>query len=258
MEAGSALLDVIVELDWQEPEHLLKMVFPTSYAATNARFGAPFGSVLRSQVSNGMVAEAMWEVPLSRYLAVFDEGERDGLFLVTESKYGASVRDGQIGLSLVRSPRLPGFDFHRSAWPAGLSRLKVPSPCSDLGKHRIHLALGHYDITLPRAQQPASIAETRFTDPVAYRGAELPSPLRSMEGGETLVPVWAKPDGKKSWILRLHEVAGSRGEIKIKATPGWQMSRSDISEKTGPRIKADGMVTFSPYQIVSLRFSQKA
>ncbi|MFV0338010.1 MAG: glycoside hydrolase family 38 C-terminal domain-containing protein, partial [Chthoniobacterales bacterium] len=129
LEAGSPLVEVRVELDWQEPEHLLKLIFPSKYAAENARFGTPFSSVLHPQQANGLRAEAMWEVPFSRYLTVFDEGESEGIFLTTQSKYGATVRDGSIGLSLLRSPRVTGCDGGR-AWPADIGE-SFKKACGD-------------------------------------------------------------------------------------------------------------------------------
>ncbi|MEZ0299317.1 MAG: alpha-mannosidase [Candidatus Methylacidiphilales bacterium] len=250
LERVTDFLDITVELDWQEPEHLLKMRFPTRYAAVNARFGSPFGSVLRSQIPNSTVSDAMWEVPFSRYLAVFDEGERDGIFLVTECKYGAYVKSGEIGLSLVRSPLVTGFEMHSGAWPPHLSRLDVPSRHSDIGKHRIRLAIGRYDIT---STQPAEVAETHFTDPVLYRGAAIPSPLKLLTGCKTLVPAWAKPAGSDEWILRLHETAGFRGTARIEPAKGWQISQTDLAEQSDQPL-AGGAFAFTPYQIVSLRF----
>lgn len=249
LEAGSPLVQVTVDLDWQESESLLKLVFPTKYAATNARFGIPYGSVLRQQVPNGLQAEAMWEVPFSRYLAVFDEGEREGLFLTTESKYGATVRDGSVGLSLVRSPRVTGYEAHAHAWPPHLTRLKIDSPYSDMGRHHIQLAIGRYDAELPRERQPASVAETLFTDPIAYTGKALPSIIKLIEGGETLIPHWVKPT-ENGWVLRLHEVSGRRGTFQLKLVAGYSLVETDISQSFGK--DSDSIISFGPYQVVSI------
>jgi alpha-mannosidase len=193
-------------------------------------------------------------VPFSRYLAVFDEGEREGLFVATEAKYGATVRDGVVGVSLVRSPHVTGYEQHRGAWPVEVQRLKVPSPFSDLGRHRIRLAMGRYDIGLSRERQPAAVAETHFSEPLAYTGREIASPLESIRGGETLVPVWAKPTGDGGWILRLHEVAGCRGSVQIKAKKGWTLEATDLKETPGAALNARGTVAFEPYRVTSVRF----
>jgi alpha-mannosidase len=259
LEAGSPLVHIAVELDWQEPEGLLKLLVPTRYAATNARFGAPYGSVLRPQVPGSLAAEAMWEVPFSRHLEVFDEGEREGLMLVTEAKYGAAVRDGVVGLSLVRSPRVPGFDAHASlAWPAHLSRLKVPSAFSDIGRHGIRLALGKYDIDAPRERQPAAVAETLFTPPLAYRGKAIPPPFAALSGGETFVPCWSVPVDAAAWVLRFHEVAGRRGTVQVVPSDGWLVREAAFNGEPANASGEGDQIHFTPYQVLSLRFERRS
>jgi alpha-mannosidase len=257
-EAGSPLLRVDVNLDWQDPYALLKFLMPTRYLATNARHGIPYGSVLRPQVVSGTVSEAMWEVPFSRWLAVFDEGENEGLFAVTDAKYGATVRDGTVGISLVRSPRNVGYDGMRMAWPPHLSRIKGPSEHTDIGAHSIRLAFGGYHGNLLRVQHPASLADTLFTDPVPYRGKAFSSAIESLEGGETLIPAWAMPVDADSWLLRLHEVGGQRGSIKIRAASGWKVSSCTATgQKMGSGKRAVDL-DCHPYQIVSVRFQKQS
>ncbi|WP_309383093.1 alpha-mannosidase [Cerasicoccus frondis] len=254
LESGSPVIEINVALDWKEEEHLLKMIFPTEYRATNARFGIPFGSVLRSQTSNSLQAEAMWEVPFSRYLAVFDEGESAGMYVLSESKYGASVRDGMVGVSLVRSPKVTGYDLgHGAAWPPHLTRLEGLTECSDIGQHSIKMAIGRYDIALPRERQPALLADTLFTDIVAYQGEGYSQLLESIEGDSTLIPCWVKPLENGEWILRLHEVAGQRGKASLSFCRPVSVYRTDIieSESNGPLENAT--VNFSPYEIVTVR-----
>jgi len=257
LEAGSPVVGIEVQLDWQEEEHLLKMQFPTQYAATNARFGIPYGSILRPQIPSGLDSEAMWEVPFSRYLAVFDEGERDGLFLVTESKYGATVRSGNIGLSLVRSPRITGLeDSHKHVRPEPLTRLKPASIYSDQGRHVIRLAIGHYDIAAPREEQPAVVADTQFTTPVIYQGGSVKTAFEGLEGDSSLIPVWAVPESKKSWVLRLNEVSGKRGKATIRLARGWTASAVDLMGQPMAKKVSQGRFDYHPYEIVSLRISQ--
>jgi alpha-mannosidase len=258
LEAGCPLLRITIDLDWNEPEYLLKMHFPTAYTATHARFGAPFGSVLRPQVGIDLASEAKWEVPFSRYLSVFDEGEMEGLFVATEAKYGTSVRDGNIGLSLVRSPRMPGFEGHGTAWPKHLSRLKIDSPYTDIGRHTIRLVLGLYTQDLPQEYQPAATADTLFTKPLLYQGAPLPPVLTGMEGGQTLIPAWVVPLPDKSWLLRLHEISGHRGTLRLHVAPGWKMERTDLEGKTVTSVVTARGVTYTPYQIVTIRFSKNS
>lgn len=254
LEAGSPLLHVALDLDWQDEYALLKFFLPTKYRAGHARFGIPYGSILRPQLAAGVHAEAMWEVPFSRWLAVFDEAETEGLFAVTEAKYGATVREGAVGLSLVRSPRIVGYESHGGAWPSGLSRVQAPNPHSDIGAHRIRLAVGRYHSGLGRAEHPASLADTLFTDPLPYRGGAWPSPLRGLKGGGTLIPAWAQPLRDSSWLLRLHEVGGQRGQTVVETAPGWKAARGDARGKPGGKFQDRLAVKFEPHQIVSVVF----
>ncbi|MDR1190225.1 MAG: hypothetical protein LBK60_00990 [Verrucomicrobiales bacterium] len=257
LEAGADVVRVEVALDWREPEHLLKMNFPANYQAANARFGIPYGSILRPQQPGATVSEAMWEVPFSRWLAVFDEGERDGLCVVSEDKYGATVRCGNIGVSLVRSPRMTGFEYHRIVRKAGLARLQPDTIFSDLGRHVIRLAFGRYDAGAPLERHPAALADTLFTPPARYRGAPTPpSAFAGLDSDGTLLPCWALPadDDPRAWILRLNEVAGRPGAARLRLAKGWAARAVDLLGRplAGKKIRG-GKFDYRPYEIISLR-----
>lgn len=256
LEAGSPLLHVAVDLDWRDEHALLKFLIPTRYLAPHARFGIPYGSVLRPQVVNGPHSEAMWEVPFSRWLAVFDEQETAGLFVVSEAKYGATARDGAVGISLVRSPRQVGYDNHAGAWPPALSRVQAPSEFTDIGLHKIRLALGAYHGGLARAEHPACLADTLFTDPLFYRGVAQASPIEDCDGGETLIPAWAQPLGSSRWLLRFHEVGGRRGSFRLQAAAPWKVAQADARGKPRRKPGPDVRVEFRPHEIVTILFQR--
>lgn len=253
LEPGASCLRVTVELDWREPDALLKIHFPTRYRGREARGGTPFGSVLRPQLATHPQVEAMWEWPVSRWVAVSDDGERTGLFLVTEAKYGVSCREGNLGLSLLRTPPHVGYEEHAKGYPWHLSRIAKPTSVhTDLGRHRIEFALGHYDLGAPRAEQPAALADTLFTPALPYHGKPIAAPLVGVEGGETLIPSWAQPLGRDRWVLRLHEVGGQRGRARVRLAPGWSARKVDLLGRPRGRPLRHGALDFAPYEIVSL------
>lgn len=258
LEPGASVLRVTVELDWHEEDTMLKLHFPTDYRGREVRCGTPFGSVLRPQLATTPTAEAMWEWPMSRWATVSSDGERAGLFVVAEAKYGLSCRDGDLAVTLLRSPRHVGYEEHAKAYPAHLSRLPAPaSVFTDQGKHVIQLALGAYDLTAPRAEQPAALAETLFTAPLAYRGAPNASAFAGLDGGETLIPSWAQPLGRDRWVLRLHEVSGQRGTARVRLAPGWRAQKINLlGEALGAPLRG-GRLAFAPYDIVSLRIERE-
>lgn len=257
LEPGASVLRLTVDLDWHEADVLVKLHFPTSYRGREVRCGTPLGSVLRPQLATTREAEAMWEWPMSRWATVSAEAERAGLFVVTEAKYGVSCRDGNLGLTLLRTQKHVGFEDHGRAYPAQLSRLGPPATVyTDLGRHTIPLALGCYDATALRAEQPAVLAETLFTPAVAYTGRPMASAFQGLTGGDTLIPHWAQPQGRDRWVLRLHEVGGQRGTARLRLAPGWTARPVNLlGAATAAPLRA-GRLAFAPYQIVSLQLTR--
>jgi alpha-mannosidase len=264
LEAGASCLRIGLELDLRKPLTLVKMLFPTKFAARQARFGAPFGSVLRDQVPGPVSAEAQWEVPASRWAAVFDETESDGFFVVTEAKYGFTARDGVLGLSLVRSASITCEEEPRqtpSSHPHALRRTHAEPPYSDLGRHQINLAIGRHAADAPRDEQAPALADSLFTPVLSYRGPACSAGFLGLEGGESLQPVWAKPAeaGRGAWILRLNEVFGRRGRAKLRLAPGCRARLVDLSEKPlrpSRTLRDKASIDFTPYALLSVRIEK--
>ncbi len=121
------LIDLDVE--WVEEDAGLRIVFPTDFLATHARYGAAFGSLLRPQPPQGLATEAEFEVPGSRYACVMNDTQTAGLTLLTESKYGFSCRNGTLGVTLLKSTRVTGEDnWHARVAPRSLRRDPDPTP----------------------------------------------------------------------------------------------------------------------------------
>jgi alpha-mannosidase len=249
------VLQVELVLDWHEQDALLKALFPTEYQGRHARFGTPFNSVLRSQQPGNPQDEAMFESCASRWVTVMDDGQSEGLSLITEDKYGVACREGTIGLSLVRSVRVTGEEggFAPPVLVPELREGGARNSYSDQGRHTIRYALGSWHAHLPREEQPAAQADLLYT-PCVQGAMPSATGLQSLKGGESLVPAWCKPVGPGEWILRLHEVLGRSGSLKVECAEGWSISRTRLDEQVedGP----DGTVAFRAYEIVSLRLKK--
>jgi len=256
LEAGSSVLRLEAEIDWHEERALLKLHFPTSYRGRNARFGAPFGSVLRVQQPGELGAEAQWEVPGSRWAAVSHEDGAEGLALITEAKYGFSAKDGELTVSLLRSARITGCEGDRYSVPQDLHRHVPASTQSDQGRHQIRLALGAYESGAVHHQHPAALADTLFNTPLIYRGQTRSAGLLSIDAAPTLIPAWAMPVGKHRWVLRLHEVAGRPGAAQLQLADGWKASRCSLDGCTELSPLKARKLSFRPYEIVSVLLHQ--
>jgi alpha-mannosidase len=252
LDAFQPVLHIEYDIDWHEDHVLLKAMFPTAYTGRTARFGAPFGSVQRGQHAGQPRDEAMFESAASRWAIVGDDGDAEGLGVMTEAKFGFSCREGELGVSLLRSPAVTGADpNHDRLFPASLRRGPVREKCSDQGRHVIKLALCFQSPRTPRAELAPTLADTLFTSPIAYAGDAVSAGFLGLEGPESLVPCWAKPaaDGK-GWILRLHETMGRRGKVRLQLAQGLQAFKTDLSEKSGESVVE---ATVSPYELISFR-----
>ncbi|MFW5846099.1 MAG: glycoside hydrolase family 38 C-terminal domain-containing protein, partial [Planctomycetota bacterium] len=221
LQPEESLLRISVSVDWQEAEALLQLHFPTAYRGRMARFGCPYGSVLRTQLPGMPHEQAQWEVAGSRWAAVCDDGEAEGLFLVTRDHYGFSCRAGTLTCSLVRSPVSPDCEvgeLGRVLLGAGdaYGGQEVETLLTDLGPHRCELAIGHYNAHAGIATHPAALADSLFTPCLPYRGRALSSALLGCEGDAAVVPAWAQPLDERAWLLRLHEVAGRHGSLALR------------------------------------------
>jgi alpha-mannosidase len=254
LDAFQPVLHLEYEIDWREEASLLKVLFPTAYAGRTARFGAPFGSVQRGQQAGPPRDEAMFEGAASRWAIVGDDGDTEGLGVVTEAKYGFSCREGELGVSLLRSPRVTGEDpGHGRLFPAQLRHGGKRAGYSDQGRHLIRLALCFHSPQIAREHLAPTLADTLFTPPLPYRGGAVSAGFLGLDGVESLVPCWAKPaaDGQ-GWILRLHETMGRRGKVRLRLAKGLKAFRTSLSEETKDA-RPVREINVNPYELISLR-----
>jgi alpha-mannosidase len=249
LEVESGVLEMEWEFDWQDPEVLVKAVFPTGYNGRQARFGAPFGSVQRPQHPGDPRAEAMYEVPGSRWALLGDDGDTAGMALITEAKYGFSAQSGTIGLSLLRSAFVTDSEKHRA-----IRGLTNTSPYSDLGPHRIRGAVAVCHPHLPREEQPAALAELLYAKPFAVNGKGAESPFLGLEGGTSLIPVWVRPMEDGSFVVRLNETMGRRGRCRVRLAEGAEARIEDLAGKPMEEVSfRDNELAFRPYGLYGLR-----
>lgn len=228
--AGEPALRIAYEIDLPESERLVKAAFATGYAAQHARYGAPFGSALRSQRPGRPIDDAAFEVPASRWATIGDEGERDGLAIITESSYGFGAQLGLMHVSLLRTAMVTdvGLDPRLRRDDAGPRYF-------DMQPRRIDLALARAgDIAFH--EHAAVLADTLFTPPLAYTGAARAAGLRGLTATPGLAPHWAKPATRSAdaWVLRAHETLGRPGQISLDLFPGWTAARVDLREQPEP------------------------
>jgi alpha-mannosidase len=252
VRAGFAALELVLDINWVEPESLLRLEVPTVFRGQTALFGAPYGADWRLQQPGDPRQSAQWEVSASRWALASDDGREGGVFVLAEAKYGFSIRDGVLGVSILRAARITATNAFPPAFRAGPKRPEF----SDLGAHRVRLGVGRLTAEAPREAYPAALAETLFAEPLAVAPSTRP-PMEIcpvIEGMPSLTPVWAAPIGAGRWTLRLNETMGRRGLVRLIPPAGWGMKVLERAEP-GPADKplpTTGVLTVKPFDLISL------
>ncbi|MCH4191411.1 MAG: alpha-mannosidase [Butyrivibrio sp.] len=94
-------IDFETEVDYHEHQHLLKVHFPTGIHSDEATFDIQFGNLKRKVTYNTSWDIARFESCGQKWMD-FSEGHY-GVSLLNDCKYGYSVKDGNIALTLIKS-----------------------------------------------------------------------------------------------------------------------------------------------------------
>ena len=252
LDPGSDRVNVRLLVDWKEERSILRAEFPTVIRARSATYGIQFGEIERATHRNTSWEEARFEVPGRRWMDLSQPGT--GLAILDDGIVGRNVRDGVLGLSLLRAPNFP-------------------DPECDRGEHRLRYSLMPHDGDRRVAGDAGVDAEAEaFAEPLVVRrlkaeeastgGEKEIRPIRIDVDGAAAVEIAAfKPaeDGH-GVILRLVEKHGGTGVARIRV-PGWNGPRRvDLRERpleTGSElmVAADGTfeVPMRPFGIESIR-----
>ncbi|WP_349947643.1 alpha-mannosidase [Lacrimispora sp. BS-2] len=98
---NSPRIDFETYVDWKEHQHLLKVHFPVDIHSDEASFDIQFGNLTRKVHTNTSWDMARFESCGQKWMD-FSEGHY-GVSLLNDCKYGHSVKDSVMGLTLIKS-----------------------------------------------------------------------------------------------------------------------------------------------------------
>jgi alpha-mannosidase len=237
VRSGRRGVDVLVEVNWQERQRLLKLAFDVDVHADRARFETQFGHVTRSTHENTSWDAARFEVAAHRWTHV---GEPVGVALANDATYGHEVR---------RVAR-PGGGMATSLRATLLRGPRFPDPETDRGRHEFRFRL------VPAATPADAIAAGYELNlpPVRRTGGRGVPPLVGLDGDANVLieAVKLADDRSGDVIVRLYEAEGMPGRTTVRPSfPVAVVTRTDLLERP---IEGDGPdVTLRPFQIVTVR-----
>ncbi len=190
----SRRIDFKTHADWHEKHKLVKVAFYTDIRTTKATYDIQFGHAERPTHWNNSWDWAKFEVCGHKWA---DISENDyGVSLLNDSKYGHSIKDGAMKLSLLRSPKAPDY-------------------AADMGEHDFTYSLyPHLDIateggTIEAANAlnlPAQVVKGTFADDRR---------IVKVSSDRVQIDVVKKAVDEECLVVRLHECRGGRCNITL-------------------------------------------
>ena len=254
-DALKPYLEIEYHFDWHETTTMAKAWLPTGYRGDNTRFAQPLGSAIRRQNPKHAVDEAYWEMPASRWALVADDGETEGLSVVTQNKYAFSSRHGNLGVTLLTSPIITGEGpDSNQAFPPSLRAHEAPDTFADQGQHSFSVVLAPWRAgETDRALHPAALADYAFAQPLPTSAASPTLPFAGITGCASVHVTWIQPQADQTFIVKTVESMGHRGTAQLQLADGYQATPvNGLHAIIGEPLTA-GRFDVSPYKLNCFR-----
>jgi alpha-mannosidase len=237
--AGSRRLDVETEVDWRERQVLLRAAFPLNVRSHEATFETMYGAQRRVTHQNTSFEAARFEVSAHRFCDLSEPGY--GVALLNDGKYGHSVKDNVLGISLLRGPLYPDPRADEGFHAFTYSLFPHPGDWTQGGVVGEAFALNSPLVAVPGSgTSPASFA---FAEAEGIKLA-----LGSLKTAE---------DGR-AVVLRLYEPHGARGVATLRFVDGIErIERVNLLEEPeGEPVEVEGdtvRLQVRPFEVLTLR-----
>jgi len=197
---GLPYVEVRNEASWWEEHKVLKVGFPLTVHAPQARYEIPYGSITRPTGSTTRFEKARFEVPAQRWADLSADGY--GVSLINDCKYGYDVKGNVMRLTLLRSST-------------------YPDPSADKGFHEYRYILYPHAGDFHQAgvvqksyeyNEPLQVLRTQ-----AHKG-ELSGchSFITVESDHVILNVVKNAEEGEGWILRFYETAGKEGAAAVR------------------------------------------
>ncbi len=238
----SRRIDFVTTVDWHERQMLLRALFPLELNASRATCEIQFGAVERPTHRNTSWDVARFEVCAQRWVDL-SEGDY-GVALLNNGKYGHSLRDNVLGLSLLKGAIFPDREADQGRHQFTYSLLPHQGDWRAGEVVRRAYELNAPLIALPLAQPPAPAAPQQHS-------------FLSVTGDHVVVETIKVADDGDGLIVRLYEAHNQRGRASLRfGRPVASAEETDLLERpVGPlTVAGDTLeVAVRPFEVKTLR-----
>ena len=234
--AHSPRIDFNTWVDWKEHQSLLKAGFPVDVHTDEAAFDIQFGNVVRKTHTNTSWDRARFESCGHKWMDVSESGY--GVSLLNDCKYGHSVREGCIELTLIKS----GIE---------------PNPDTDNEEHVFTYSLYPHQGTWREADTQKEAAD--LNQPLSAVNGGMPGEsygFAGVKGDSVVLETVKRSEDGNGIILRLYESRNKRVNAKVSLSCApvtvteCNLLEEPVDEAGGLMIDQDGFsFVIKPYEI---------
>ena len=229
-DAHSPLITFETIIDWQEEHRFLKTAFDTALHADGVRSEIQFGHIRRSNHRSTDVEKARFEVCNHKYSDLSELNY--GLALLNDSKYGLSVNEGSMRLSLHKGGMLP-------------------DSAGDKGRHYTRYAI----LIHAEGFGAKSVIQPAYAfNYLPVQGFMADHPLVTVDKDNIIIEsVKPMEDKENAYILRLYDAAGDYSKVTLSF--GHEVKRMSVCNMLEEEKEAvlDSTLTFKPFEIKTIK-----
>ncbi len=233
----SPMITFETKVDWQDDHRLLKAAFDTNIHTDGANQEIQFGYLRRPTNRNTSIEKAKFEVSNHKYTDMSET--RYGISLFNDCKYGISVQDSSMHLSLHKGGCMPDY-------------------LGDKGVHEFSYAIYPHQggFTAANVIQPAYA----FNIPaVGEQGANpMESLVRISEDNVIVEAVKPLEDSERAYLLRIYEAEGTRTAVTLEfSTAVRAVSITNMLEEEQESLGGgvEIPIVFEAFEIKSIKIS---
>jgi len=238
--ANSPRVDIRFSADWKEDQVLLKALFPLELNTTEATFEIQYGNVKRSTAANTSWDQARFEVCHQKWLDLSEGGY--GVSILNDCKYGVSIDENTVGLSLLKSGRYPNPDADREYHKAVYSVFPHAGTWQEAGTVAEAYLLNN----------PMKAVESHSCKQLLPERCSLVSHAHR----NIMVEAVKKAEDSAGTIIRLYEFENRKTDVHLQlpapAKKIWLCNLMEETETVLTENSAEVMIPVEPFGIVTI------
>lgn len=231
--ADTGRIDFETIVDWQERNTILRTFFETDIRSTRATYDIQFGHIERNTHENTIWDFAKFEVPAQKWSDLSQRGK--GLALLNDCKYGNSIKNSTMGLSLLKSAESPDKTADRG----------VHQFCYSILPHQGDIYSAGVEMEALILNNPTKVFEGSVTNT---------DTLIRLDQDNVIVDALKLSEDGKGVIVRLHEYAGMECDLTVESSldyTSWGLVNL-LERPIGDQVKGKISMPFKPFEIKTL------